>query len=127
MHHDKPQGKDWNFGEEDHEGEMAVSQLHRLNDISSMLLDMISAGDELPGWVQYKLTRAYTDLNDVFGYLEPMADKVMGAGVQPTGVTEAKKGLWYNVNKRKKQGKAPRKPGEKNYPDEKSWQSAKQK
>ncbi len=76
MHHNK-QGRDWNHGESDHEGSMAVAQLHRLNDISSMLLDFISENDELPGWVQYKLTRAYTDLNDIFGYIEPQADSEM--------------------------------------------------
>lgn len=53
----------------DREGEMASSQLHRLNDVTSMLLDMLSSNDELPSWLQSKITRAYTDLNDVFGYL----------------------------------------------------------
>ncbi len=48
---------------------MASSQLHRLNDVTSMLLDMLSSNDELPSWLQSKITRAYTDLNDVFGYL----------------------------------------------------------
>lgn len=116
--------RDWNRGESDHEGEMAVSQLHRLNDITSMLLDMISAGDELPAWVQSKLTRAYTDLNDVFGYLEPQADQEASSMLT---VAEAKKGLWYNVNKRKKKGLKPRRPGHPNYPDEKSWEAAKTK
>jgi len=31
------------------------------------------------------------------------------------------KGLWYNINKRKKAGKRPKKPGEKGYPDAKTW------
>ena len=112
--HDMKPGKDWTHVEPDHEGEMAVAQLHRLNDISAMLLDMISSGDELPGWVQYKLTRAYTDLNDIFGYLEPQVDHGMSSMLQKSPVTEAKKkkGLWH----KRKAGKRPKKPGEKGYP-----------
>jgi len=48
---------------------MASNQLHRLNNVTSMLLNTLSSDDELPSWVQSKITRAYTDLNDVFGYL----------------------------------------------------------
>ena len=117
MHDTKP-GKDWNHGEPDHEGEMALAQLHRLNDISAMLLDMISAGDDLPGWVQYKLTRAYTDLNDVFGYLEPQVDHGMNSMLHKHPVAEGKKkkGLWHNIHARRKAGKRPKRPGEKGYP-----------
>lgn len=122
MHDAKKPGKDWNHGEPDHEGEMAVAQLHRLNDMSEMLLDMISRGDDLPGWVQSKLTRAYNDLNDVFGYLEPQADEEM-AQMQPAppvsvslGEAKKKKGLWANIHARRAAGKRPKKPGEKGYP-----------
>jgi len=31
------------------------------------------------------------------------------------------KGLWHNINKKKKQGKKPAKPGDKNYPSEIVW------
>lgn len=127
MQDSKKHGKDWNHGEPDHEGEMAVAQLHRLNDMSEMLLDMISRGDDLPSWVQSKLTRAYTDLNDVFGYLEPQADGEMSSGNLPKSEVEQmqhavaegkkKRGLWYNIHKRKKSGKRPKRPGEKGYPE----------
>jgi hypothetical protein len=30
-------------------------------------------------------------------------------------------GLWANIHKRRKQGKRPKKPGEKGYPDAKTW------
>lgn len=124
MYDAKKPGKDWNHGAPDHEGEMAVSQLHRLNDMSEMLLDMISRGDDLPGWVQSKLTRAYNDLNDVFGYLEPQADSEMhshkssllGTSSTVVGEAKAKKGLWANIHARRKAGKRPKKPGEKGYP-----------
>ena len=110
-------GKDWDHGEEDHEGQMAVAQLHRLNDITSMLLDMLTQGDDLPAWVQSKITRAYTDLNDVFGYLEPQVDQDMTSSSHPT-VAEAKKkkGLWANIHARRAAGKRPKKSGEKGYP-----------
>lgn len=68
MHQDK--GRDWNEGHPDHEGEMAVTQLHRLTEMTSMLLNIIGEDDDLPGWIQYKISRAYSDINDAFGYLE---------------------------------------------------------
>lgn len=39
------------------------------------------------------------------------------------GADRAKKGLWYNINKRRKAGKRPKRPGEKGYPDAKTWKS----
>lgn len=118
---DKHKDAKW-FDGHDHEGEMATSQLHRLNDITGMLLDMLSSSDQLPAWVQSKITRAYTDLNDVFGYLEPRVDanlrpppSVMMAAVSE-GRKKKKKGLWANIHARKKAGKRPKRPGEKGYP-----------
>lgn len=72
-------GRDWNEGHPDHEGEMAVTQLHRLSEMSSMLLEIIGEDDDLPGWIQYKIARAYSDINDAFGYLE--AKNHMSPGV----------------------------------------------
>lgn len=76
MHHgeDDMEGYDWTDGE-DHEGEMAVAQLHRIREMADMLLDMIGENDELEGWVQFKLSRAYNDLTDMFAYVEWEADK----------------------------------------------------
>ena len=64
-------GRDWNEGHPDHEGEMAVTQLHRITEMSSMLLNIVGQDDELPGWIQYKIARSFNDINDVFSYLEP--------------------------------------------------------
>jgi len=116
--------KDWGWGEEDHEGGMAMSQLHRLNDITEMMLDMLNCEDELPSWVQAKIMRAYTDLNDVFGYLEPQTDHEASQGIQTltqstVPVSEGKKkkrGLWANIWARRRAGKRPKRPGEKGYP-----------
>jgi len=131
--HEDMEGIDWNEGHPDHEGEMAVSQLHRIAEMAEMLLDIIGENDDLPGWVQYKLGRAYSDLSDAFGYIESKSHDILddldldeddmeyedfGGGE----LDEAqKKGLWHYVNKRKKAGKKPRKPGEKGYPSAKAW------
>jgi len=122
--------KDWNEGHPDHEGEMAVSQLHRIANMSKMLLDIINEDDELPGWVQYKLGRAYDDMNDLFGYIESKSHEANDVvyddnGMMSTSIdatfSESKKGLWHNVHKRRKAGKRPKRSGEKGYPDSKAW------
>ena len=33
-----------------------------------------------------------------------------------------KKGMWYYVNKNKKEGKPPKRPGQKGYPSKKAWE-----
>lgn len=123
MHDNAEQGKDWNEGHPDHEGEMAVTQLHRISEMADMLLDIIGENDDLPGWIQYKITRAYSDLNDAFGYIESKNHMSHEDAIQssPTvslekDVSEGKKGLWANIHARRKAGKKPRKPGEKGYP-----------
>ena len=138
MHNDE-QGRDWNEGHPDHEGEMAVTQLHRLSEMADMLLDIIGPNDDLPGWIQYKLTRAYSDLNDVFGYMEAKAhehdegpqlpqDIAGGISLEKDGLEEAKKkkkkGLWANINAKKERGEEPAKPGDEGYPSKKSWDAA---
>jgi hypothetical protein len=69
MHMDE-QGKDWNEGHPDHEGEMAVSQLHRIAEMAQELLNIIGENDELQGWIQYKISRAFNDMNDAYNYIE---------------------------------------------------------
>jgi hypothetical protein len=117
MMNDESFGKDWNGGEEDHEGYMAVAQLHRISEMADMMLEVMGENDEIPGWIQYKITRAYNDLNDAFAYIEYEShDETQ----QPSGVFEGrkkkKKGLWANIHARRKAGKRPKRPGEKGYP-----------
>lgn len=145
MHHgeDDMEGYDWTDGE-DHEGEMAVAQLHRIREMADMLLDMIGENDELEGWVQFKLARAYNDLTDMFAYVEWEAHK---AGHWEEDETEdyedeseedyeeeledyedkfvdfededdldEGKGLWHNIRAKRARGERPAKPGEKGYP-----------
>ena len=101
---------DWNEGSPDHEGEMAVSQLHRVADMAKMMLEMIGKDDELPGWIQYKISRAYNDLSDAFGSIESDYHELKEAK------KKKQKGLWANIHARRKAGKRPHKPGEKGYP-----------
>jgi len=69
MDHNK-KSHDWNEGHPDHEGVMAVTQLYRIAKMSKMLLNIIGENDDLPGWIQYKLSRAYNDMSDLFGYID---------------------------------------------------------
>jgi hypothetical protein len=122
--HTDPDSTDWNFGEEDHEGEMATGQLHRISDMASTLQEIIGSEDELPGWVQYKLTQAYSALNDVYGYMEPASEHagetVAEAKAKKKGSCSGCKGknpgLWCNICKKRARGEKPAKPGQKGYP-----------
>jgi len=125
MLNDQMSGRDWNEGHPDHEGEMAVSQLHRIEEMAAMLLELIGEDDDLPGWVQYKISRAYTDLNDAFGYIESKgheseATHGMQEGKKKKGSCSGCKGknpgLWCNICKKRARGERPAKPGQKGYP-----------
>lgn len=109
------QGRDWNEGHPDHEGTMTVSQLHRLAEMVEELLEIVGEDDELPAWVQYKIGRAYTDLNDVFGYLDFQGEEE-GVPVSEARKRKRKRGLWDNIWARRRAGKRPKRPGEKGYP-----------
>jgi hypothetical protein len=125
MKHDE-QGKDWNEGHPDHEGVMAVTQLHRVAEMAQEMFEIIGKNDEIPGWIQYKISRAYNDLNDAYGYIELEGHSMGGVSLEkepttgfPMPVEEGKKkkrGLWDNIWARRRAGKRPKKPGEKGYP-----------
>lgn len=55
---------------DDHEGQMALSQLHQIMQNAGMLKGLVSEDDELQAWVQSKLTKASDYLNSVRNYLE---------------------------------------------------------
>lgn len=125
MSHDE-QGKDWNEGHPDHEGVMAVIQLHRIAEMAQEMSNIIGENDEIPGWIQYKIARAYNDLGDAYGYIE-IEGHEMSQGVSleksdDLNVVEGKKkrsgkkGLWDNIWARRRAGKRPKRPGEKGYP-----------
>ena len=54
----------------DHEGEMARSQLQQAAEASASLMALIQDGENLPAWVQAKLTKASDYLDSVRRYME---------------------------------------------------------
>ena len=131
MHDDMEKaGKDWNEGHPDHEGEMAVAQLHRIAEMAKELLEIFGENDELQGWIQYKISRAFSDIGDVYNYteyqdhagefssmaLEPEHEHSSMLDLEEGKKKKGGKGLWHNIHKRRKAGKRPLRPGEKGYP-----------
>jgi len=55
---------------DDHEGEMARSQLQQAAEASASLMALIQDGENLPAWVQAKLTKASDYLDSVRRYME---------------------------------------------------------
>ena len=55
---------------DDHEGEMARSQLQQAAEASASLMSLIQDGENLPAWVQAKLTKASDYLDSVRRYME---------------------------------------------------------
>lgn len=97
MHHKNHDGIDWNEGHPDHEGEMAVTQLHRLAEMATQLLSIIGENDDIPGWVQYKISRAFDDLNSAYSYIEPKSHMV---DQSPMAVTVAQNFAEANYRER---------------------------
>ena len=54
----------------DHEGKMALSQLHQIMQNADILKAIVSEDDELQAWVQSKLTKASDYLDSVRNFLE---------------------------------------------------------
>jgi hypothetical protein len=55
---------------DDHEVDMAKSELYKLAEYAPKLLDLIKNYDELEGWVQAKLTKASDYVSDIYHYLK---------------------------------------------------------
>ena len=54
----------------DEEGGMARGQLERAIDYATMLRDRIDSEDELPSWVQSKITKSMDYLQSVYNYMD---------------------------------------------------------
>ncbi len=64
------------FGEPDEEGGMARSELFKIGNYGQEIRKMLENEDQLPAWVQSKITRCAAMLGDVKHFLEgEMADK----------------------------------------------------
>ena len=58
------------FDHSEHEGSMARSQLRRASKYSQKLEHMIRESDDLPEWVESKITKASDYLGSVYHYLD---------------------------------------------------------
>jgi hypothetical protein len=62
-------------GEYDQEGDMAKTQLKTMMDAAQELYDMLGDDDNLPEWVQSKLTKATDYVDSVRDYLKSENDE----------------------------------------------------
>jgi hypothetical protein len=64
----------YNVGEYDREGDMAKDQLRVANDAARELYDILDANDNLPEWVQKKITLAADYIDTVRDYMKANAE-----------------------------------------------------
>ena len=62
-------------GEYDQEGQMAMTQLNNIVDAAEDLLAMLDEDENLPEWVQAKITKAEDYLDSVRDYLMNVDDE----------------------------------------------------
>lgn len=73
-------GEDYNVDEYDQEGEMAKGQLNRAADAANELHDILNDSDNLPEWVQSKITKALDYLDTARDYVKSeFGESVEGA------------------------------------------------
>lgn len=58
------------FGEPDEEGAMAKNELFKIENYAKELNDMLQDSDQLPAWVQSKITKCAAMIGDVKHFLE---------------------------------------------------------
>lgn len=58
------------FGEPDEEGGMAKSQLLKISQYGEKIRDMLENSDQLPAWIQSKITKCAAMMGDVKHFLE---------------------------------------------------------
>ncbi len=59
-----------NYGEYDREGDMAKDDLRTINDAAQELYDILDANENLPEWVQSKITKAVDYIDTVRDYMK---------------------------------------------------------
>jgi hypothetical protein len=106
---------------DDDEGAMAKGQLELMASQAKTLLELMPDDAQLEGWVQSKLTLAAEMLDVVTHYLLDESPKASEDHKEEGLEEDRNNGLWDNIHAKRKRGEGPAKPGEKGYPDEKSW------
>lgn len=74
---EEPQQTNEGIDADDHEVEMALSDLHKLEEYSPKVAQLASQYSDLPGWVQSKITLAADYLGKVYHYLDGKHNKGM--------------------------------------------------
>lgn len=95
--------------EKDPEGASYKTALTRISKLSDELNDIIKSSDNLPSWIQDKITIANHNMDAALGYFESKK------------LDEVSKGLWANIHAKRNRGEAPAKKGDKDYPTKKTW------
>lgn len=98
-------------GYQEREGASYKLSLEKISKDAMKVNSMIDSEDDLPAWVQDKVTIAGHNMDAILGYLE--AENI-----------EEGEGLWANIHAKRKRGEKPAKPGDEGYPDKKSWDKA---
>lgn len=94
------------------EGALYKPTLKDISDNAKKIESLIDPKEDLPSWVQDKITIANHNMDAILGYLES------------ENLDEESKGLWANIHAKRKRGESPAKPGDEDYPDKKSWDKA---
>jgi len=94
------------------EGASYKAALTRISELADEINGIIDSLDELPSWIQDKITISNHNMDAILGYFETQE------------LDEESKGLWANIHAKRKKGEAPAKKGDKDYPDKKSWDKA---
>jgi hypothetical protein len=101
-----------NEGYVEKEGSSYKLALEEISENSMKINSMINPEDDLPSWVQDKITIANHNMEAILGYFE--SENI-----------EEGEGLWANIHAKRKRGESPAKPGDEDYPDKKAWDKAK--
>ena len=99
-------------GEYDQEGDMAMTQLRSIVYHAQQLHDQLNANDNLPEWVQSKITLAQDYMQTAHDYMYSQRNEE---------VTQEERGLWDNIHDKRKRikagsGERMRKPGSEGAP-----------
>ena len=129
------------MAERDHEVQMARAELYKIAKYSIKLHEIlkgVSEAEGIEGWMQSKITKAADYIGSVYHTLDydksPIATESHKFTMDESDVVKYKdsltkkldeenKGLYYNVNKRKKAGTS-RKKGAKGAPTAQDWKNA---
>jgi hypothetical protein len=107
--------EDTDKGEYDYEGQMARTQLQTIVRNATDLVDMLEDDENMPEWVQSKITLAQDYITCVRDYLQSKEE--LGEETE----LEEKRGLWDNIHAKQERikngsGEKMRKPGSKGAP-----------